>query len=57
MGSGSGGRKKLLKEDGFERDEHYRITSEENPIANKLKNPETLVDAIIFSEIINRKYD
>ena len=41
----------------FERDDHYKIEEHENPLAQKLKNPESLRDAIIFNEILNRKYD
>ena len=40
----------------FERSEHYKIQQQENNFAQKLSNPENIVDAIIFNEILKRKY-
>lgn len=41
----------------FERDDHYKIMQDDNLLGERLQNPETLKEAIIFSEILNRKYD
>ena len=41
----------------YERNEKYKIgTVEEHEIVKRLRNPDGLRDAIIFNEIINRKY-
>jgi len=48
---------KVEEEMSFERDDHYKILEKENLLAEKLKNPESLREAIIFNEILNRKYD
>ncbi|HBH23761.1 MAG TPA: hypothetical protein DDY13_10100 [Cytophagales bacterium] len=43
--------------DSYQRADHYRIENKKkHPIINKLKQPGGLKDAIVFSEIINKKH-